>query len=628
MCGIVGYTGHRSALEVLLDGLERLEYRGYDSAGVVVQENGSLQVYKKKGHLAVLKESLNGCSLKAIGGSKLGSAGGSLVNGAATTGIGHTRWATHGKPSDVNAHPHIDCEGRIAVVHNGIIENYLELREWLESEGHVFKSETDTEVLPHLIEHFYKGDLLQAVREMMARVSGSYAIVVMNREEPGRLLAARQDSPMVIGLGERENFVASDIPALLKYTRRTYLLSNGEIADIVPGQIRVYNKGGKTLVKEVHEVKWEAEQAEKGGYEHFMLKEIFEQPEAIRDTLKGRISPDGRSVTLEKELNLTTQEIKSLNKIFMVACGTAYHAGLIGKYFIEKLARIPVEVDIASEFRYREPILGPNALVVVISQSGETADTLAGLREAKARGVRVAAVTNVVGSSVAREADDVMYTRAGPEIAVASTKAYVTQLIAMYLLGIYLARKKGTIDEKIAGELITGIRELPGKAQEILDNAGVVEECARQYAGCENIFFIGRGMDHAVACEGALKLKEISYIHAEAYAAGELKHGTLALVVEGVPVVALATQPALYEKIVSNIKEVNARNASVIALATRGYSDIEKVSNRVIYVPETHPLLAAVPAVIPLQLLAYYAAVARGCDVDKPRNLAKSVTVE
>lgn len=629
MCGIVGYTGHRSALEILLDGLARLEYRGYDSAGVVIQENGHLRVYKKKGHLSVLKEGLNGSgSLKRINVNEGNLAGSNLTDGTAAAGIGHTRWATHGKPSDINAHPHTDCEGRIAVVHNGIIENYLELREWLESEGHVFKSETDTEVLPHLIEHFYKGDLLQAIRKMMARVSGSYAVVVMNREEPGRLVAVRQDSPMVIGLGERENFVASDIPALLKYTRRTYLLDNGEIADITPGQIQVSDREGRNLAKEVHEVKWEAEQAEKGGYEHFMLKEIFEQPEAVRDTLKGRISPDGRSVTLDKELNLTPQQIKELEKIFVVACGTAYHAGLIGKYFIEKVARIPVEVDIASEFRYRQPILGPNTLVVVISQSGETADTLAGLREAKARGVRVVAVTNVVGSSVAREADDVMYTRAGPEIAVASTKAYVTQLIGMYLLGIYLARERGIIDGKTAGELIAEIKKLPDKAQEILDNAGTIEECAREYAGCENIFFIGRGMDYAVACEGALKLKEISYIHAEAYAAGELKHGTLALVVEGVPVVALATQPALYEKMVSNIKEVNARNASVIAVAFQGYRDIEKVSDRVIYVPETHPLLAAVPAVIPLQLLAYYAAVARGCDVDKPRNLAKSVTVE
>lgn len=609
MCGIVGYVGREPAVPILIEGLSKLEYRGYDSAGIVVWEDNRLKLEKKKGRLSVLAEALNGKELTA------------------SCGIGHTRWATHGRPSDINAHPHTDCTGRFAVVHNGIIENYLELKEWLKEQGHKFQSETDTEVLPHLVEHYYQGDLKEAVYRAVKRLEGSYAMVVICRDEPGRLVAARKDSPLVVGLGDGANFLASDIPALLKHTRRTLIIDDGEIVDLTADSVRVSNGTGEPVEKQVFEITWEESQAEKGGYAHFMLKEIFEQPRALRDTLSGRISPENDRVILN-ELNIDAEQLKEINRIYIVACGTAYHAGLVGKHVIESLVKVPVEVDIASEFRYRSPLVGPGSLVIVISQSGETADTLAALREAKRLGARTVAVTNVVGSSVSREADNVIYTWAGPEIAVASTKAYTTQLLCMYLLGLWMTQELGTVSESFIKELLAELRELSVKAENILDNSGVIEQIAVKYAGKENAFFIGRGLDHVVAEEGALKLKEISYIHAEAYAAGELKHGTLALIEEGVPVIALASQEQLFDKMVSNIKEVAARGASVLALAMEGNEEIEKVADHTLYIPSTHPMLAPVLTVIPLQLLAYHVSVARGCDVDKPRNLAKSVTVE
>ncbi len=609
MCGIVGYIGPKEAVSVLVDGLEKLEYRGYDSAGVAIPGEENLEILKKVGKLAVLKDKLNG------------------EEHCANVGIGHTRWATHGRPSDTNAHPHTDCTGQFAVVHNGIIENYLSLREWLESEGHVFRSQTDTEVLPHLIEHFYDGDLLEAVLASVSKLVGSYAMAVVSSKEPDKLVAVRQDSPLVVGLGEGEYFLASDIPALLKHTRFTYILNDGEVAVLEKGGVKVMDLDRKEIRKSIFEVKWAAEQAEKGGYDHFMLKEIHEQPKALRDTLSGRIEADNSRVNLE-EVTITPEEIKGLKKIFITACGTAYHAGLVGKYIIEKLVRLPVEVDIASEFRYRQPIIEPGTLVVIISQSGETADTLAALREAKRQGARIVAVTNVVGSSVAREADDVIYTWAGPEIAVASTKAYTTQLVSMYLLALHLAGLRGTLAPEKISELLAEMKTLDEKTQEILNDSQVIRDFAREIANSDDLFYLGRGLDYSVAMEGSLKLKEISYIHAEAYAAGELKHGTLALIEEDTPVVALVTQETLFEKMVSNIQEVNARGAAVLTLAMEGLRDVEKVSRKVVYIPRTYEVLAPILTVVPLQLLAYHTAVARNCDVDKPRNLAKSVTVE
>lgn len=609
MCGIVGYLGGRQAAPILLEGLRRLEYRGYDSAGVAVIENNAIRLDKKAGKLANLCEKLNGSIPLS------------------TVGIGHTRWATHGRPSDVNAHPHLDCSGRFAVAHNGIIENYISLREWLMSKGHQFRSETDTEVLPHLVEELYSGDLVETMLQVAKKVDGSFAAVALALDEPGRLVAARQDSPLVVGLGEGENFLASDIPALLAHTRRTHILEDGEFAVLTREKVEVLNRGGSRVDKPIFQVKWEAAQAEKEGYAHFMLKEIHEQPRALRETLGGRIAPDGSGVVLN-ELSIPDRQLKDINKIFITACGTAYHAGVVGKYIIENLARLPVEVDIASEFRYRNPLVDDRTLVIVISQSGETADTLAALREARRKGARVVAVTNVVDSSVAREADDVIYTHAGPEIAVASTKAYSTQLICMYLLGLYLAQKRGALKGKETAHIVGELRKLPEKVSAVLENGKSIKDFVRRHAERPSFFFIGRGVDYAVAMEGSLKLKEISYIHAEAYAAGELKHGTLALIEEGVPVVALTTQETLFEKTVSNIKEVKAREATVLALAPHTLDEVEKVADEVIYIPQTHPALTPVLAVVPLQLLAYHMAVARGCDVDQPRNLAKSVTVE
>jgi glucosamine--fructose-6-phosphate aminotransferase (isomerizing) len=609
MCGIVGYVGPKSVVPILLDGLKKLEYRGYDSAGVAVIEKKKILVVKSVGKMVKLEEKL------------------ATYTPEGNIGIGHTRWATHGRPSDINSHPHTDCTGDFALVHNGIIENYLELKEWLESEGHEFVSETDTEVIPHLVEHFYQGNLEATVREIVKKLKGSFALAALCKKETGKIVAARKDSPLVVGLGKGEYFLASDIPATLAYTKDNYIINDGEIVVLTQKGVKVTDFAGKPVSKDVYHVEWDAVAAEKGGYPHFMLKEIYEQPKAIRETFSGRISPDNKQVVL-KELSLTPEEIKELKHIFIVACGTAYHAGMVGKYVIEDLARIPVTVDIASEFRYRNPIINKGDLVIVISQSGETADTLAALRSARKAGAKVLAVTNVVSSSVAREADDVLYTWAGPEIAVASTKAYSTQLIAMFLVGIYFAQTRGTTDEEYIEQLLKGMRELPDQAETILEDMAGMEDFLKKYAECQNTFFLGRGLDYAVAMEGCLKLKEISYMHAEAYAAGELKHGTLALIVDGVPVVALATQMDLYDKMVSNIKEVKARDAQVIGITFKGNNELKKVVDHVVYIPKTDRILAPVLTVIPLQLLAYHIAVARGCDVDKPRNLAKSVTVE
>ena len=609
MCGIVGYVGDRQAAEFLLDGLSKLEYRGYDSAGIAVYDNGSVRVEKSVGRLSALRD-------KIKGNVPVGN-----------IGIGHTRWATHGRPSDVNAHPHVDCHNDFAIVHNGIIENYLSLKEELIEKGHVFKSETDTEVVVHLLEEVYNGDFVVAVREVLRRIEGSYALVFMSRKHPDMLVCTKQDNPLIIGLGEGENYIASDIPAIISRTRRTYIMGDGELAVIRKDGIEITDRKGDPVSKKVFEVTWNAEAAEKGGYEHFMLKEIHEQPKAVRDTMSQRITSDKKSISFE-ELSWTPEYLNSFNKIYIVACGTAYHAGLVGKYYIEKMARVMVEVDVASEFRYRDPIVDDKTLLIVVSQSGETSDTLAALKESKRRGAKTLAVTNVVGSSIAREADQVVYTWAGPEIAVASTKAYTTQLVLFFMLALYMTEIKGMITPKRTAELVEHLQEIPSQISEILSDVDPIKTFAKQYGFNEDVFYIGRGLDYSVSLEGALKLKEISYIHAEAYAAGELKHGTLALIVEGVPVIALATQRNVYEKTLSNIKEVKARDAVVIGIAAEGDTELKKYVDHVMHVPASDEFIMPILSVIPLQLLAYYAAITRGCDVDKPRNLAKSVTVE
>ncbi|KGK84152.1 glutamine--fructose-6-phosphate aminotransferase [Desulfosporosinus sp. HMP52] len=607
MCGIVGYIGKRVAIPILVDGLKKLEYRGYDSAGVAVLDCEKIVVSKSVGKLVALEGELG------------------QDYSQASIGIGHTRWATHGRPSQLNAHPHCDCKQDFVVVHNGIIENYLELKDKLIEKGHKFASETDTEVLAHLLEDYFEGDLEGAMRKVLKTIRGSFAMVALRRQEPDKLVAARKDSPMVVGLGDGEFFIASDITAILNYTRKVYILDDGEMVVITEEGVKVTDFEGNSRTKEVYDVKWDAVAAEKGGYEHFMLKEIHEQPKALRDTVLGRLEEE--RVVLQ-EVDLTLDELAQINKVYIVACGTAWHAGLVGKTLIERWARLPVEVDIASEFRYRSPLVDEHTLVVVVSQSGETADTLAALREAKNRGARVVAVTNVVGSTVSREAHDVIFTWAGPEIAVASTKAYTTQLEGMVLLGLYLAQVKGSLPSEKIGEIIEALKKIPAQVQELLDQEGLIKELAKSFAKVENTFFIGRSLDWAVAMEGSLKLKEISYIHAEAYAAGELKHGTLALITEETPVIALATQRDVYEKTISNVKEVKARDAKVIGLTYEGNTSMAKSVDHVIYIPETLDELSPMLTVIPLQLLSYYVSVARGCDVDKPRNLAKSVTVE
>lgn len=606
MCGIMGCIGtNRNATAVILDGLSKLEYRGYDSAGICTLQDNGLCIQKKKGRLADLTESIRELPVSSIG-------------------IGHTRWATHGVPSDNNAHPHSDCSGRIAVVHNGIIENYAGLRKDLILEGHDFVSETDTEVVVHLLEHYYNGSLEEAVRKTLADLQGSFALAIMCQDEPDKLVAVKKDSPLIIGLGEGENYVASDIPAILGRTSQVYIMEDNELAVVTSGEVKITDLEGRPINKEVFTVTWDAVAAEKGGYEHFMLKEIHEQPEAVRRTLRGRIK-DGRVDLSDLELENLFQGI---NKIYIVACGTAFHAGMVGRLAIEKMAHIPVETDIASEFRYRDIIWQPDQLMIVISQSGETADTLAALRHAKRNGVKVLAVTNVVGSSVAREADKVIYTHAGPEIAVASTKAYTTQLVIMYLLALYLAQERGTVSPDDLKKLGSELAKMDQVLETVLEQEEKIKTLATRYTNVQDTFFLGRGFDYAVAMEGALKLKEISYIHAEAYAAGELKHGPLALISEGVPVLTVISQDHLVDKSMSNIKEVKARGAVVIAICKENLQEDCQECDEQILIPNVDSLLAPVAAVVPLQIFAYYMAVLRGADVDKPRNLAKSVTVE
>lgn len=610
MCGIVGYIGFNQASDFLLDGMAKLEYRGYDSAGIaIIGPENAIKIQKKVGRLA---------NLEAIVKADPNEG---------TVGIGHTRWATHGRPSDMNAHPHASEDGKFAVVHNGIIENYMPLKEELIEKGYHFKSETDTEVVAHLLEDMYDGDFVSTVRRMLDRVDGAYALEIICADEPDKIICTKKENPLVIGLGKGENFVASDIPAIINYTRDTYILNDGELAIVTRDNVSVFDRAGHAIDKEVFHVSWNAEAAEKGGYEHFMLKEIHDQPKAVRDTFGTHISEDGKTVIFD-ELNWTADDVAAFNKILIVACGTAYHAGLVTKQYIENLARIPVNVEIASEYRYSNPLTDDKTLCIVISQSGETSDTLAALKEAKRHGAKSLAITNVVGSSISREADNTVYTWAGPEISVASTKAYTTQLVAGLLFAVYLGQLNGKMDPALGGEILCGVKSLPTLIHEIFEVDEDMKAFAKHYGFKSDAFFLGRAIDYAVAMEGALKLKEISYIHAEAYAGGELKHGTLALIEEGVPVIALATQEDVYDKMISNIREVKAREAVVIGIGMKGDDELSKHVDHTIYVPRANKFIAPILAVVPLQLLAYYAAITRGADVDKPRNLAKSVTVE
>lgn len=608
MCGIVGFVGKKEASNVLVEGLSKLEYRGYDSAGVAIIDNGKINVKKYKGRLKNLEDKLNEEPLRG------------------TIGIGHTRWATHGEPSDVNSHPHNNGQATISVVHNGIIENYIKLREWLGKKGYEFFSETDTEVIPNLIDYYYNGDLFEAVTKTVNKLEGSYAIGVISSNEPDKLIAVRKDSPLIVGVGAEEYFIASDIPAILNHTRDIYLLEDKEFVVITKDGVELKTEDGEKIEKEIYHVTWDAVSAEKGGYEDFMLKEIHEQPKAIKDTLSSRVIKD-EAINIDN-INFTKEDLENFDRIFIVACGTAYNSGLVGKVAIEKLAKIPVEVDIASEFRYRDPLITEKSLLIVVSQSGETADTLAVLRDAKRVGARVLAVTNVVGSSVSREADDVIYTWAGPEIAVASTKAYETQLIAMYILALYFAEKKGSMAKEEINDIKDELALIADKVTSILSNKEQLQRFASKNYMHKDMFFLGRGVDYAVAIEGSLKLKEISYIHSEAYAGGELKHGTIALIEEGTAVVALLTEDKLKEKMISNVREVITRGAKVLAIAYEGDKDAEQVADEVVYIPRTLDILSPILSVVPLQLIAYYVAKEKGCDVDKPRNLAKSVTVE
>lgn len=609
MCGIVGYVGENRAKEKIIDGLKRLEYRGYDSAGIALPIDGKIQIRKHVGEIKNLEKIISEPDFDS------------------SLGIGHTRWATHGAPSDVNSHPHANEDNSIAIVHNGIIENYQEIKEWLVKEyGIKFKSETDSEVIAHLIGIYYDGNLLEAVNKAVEQMKGAYAVCAIAAAEPDKIVAVRKDAPLVAGIGEGFNFIASDIPALLKYVRKVYLIENNETVVLTKDDIKIYNEEGKAVKREVFHVTWDADAAEKEGYEHFMLKEIYEQPKGINETLIRRINDDGK-VNLDG-ISMTKEDIENFDKVYIVACGTAYHAGLVGKLVIEKMARVPVEVDIASEFRYRDPFVDDKTLFIAISQSGETLDTLAALREAKRKGARILSVVNVVGSSVARESDDVFYTWAGPEIAVASTKAYTTQLICMYLIGLYMGRTKGTIDKDYYDKVLGELKLLPEKTEKLLSQEKKIAKLAKKYHRREQVFFIGRGLDSGVSYEGSLKLKEISYINSFAIAAGELKHGTIALMEEETLVFALATQDFLYEKMISNIEEIKARGARVIGLAKEGKTEIEQVADEVIYIPDCIDEVSPVLAVIPLQIFAYYVAKERGCNIDKPKNLAKSVTVE
>ena len=607
MCGIVGYVGRGNAKEIIIDGLKKLEYRGYDSAGIAVVQNGQILLKKHVGGIANLEN--------LIGDDPMTSG----------TGIGHTRWATHGAPSDINAHPHCNEAGNISVVHNGIIENYQELKEMLKAKGVEFKSETDTEVVAHLYEDLYDGDMISTTRKLLGMIRGAYALGIMCSEHPDTLVAVRKGSPLLVGLGKGENYIASDIPALLEYTRDYYLLDEHEIAVLKSDGVTLFDIDGNEIKKEIYHVTWDIAAAEKGGYDYFMMKEIMEQPEVLNKTIQPRLTET--DIKLD-EISLTEEEIKNCGRIHIVACGTAMHAGIVGRYVMEEVARIPVEVDIASEFRYRNPILNKGELCIIISQSGETADTLAALREAKRQGLKVISIVNVVGSSIARESDDVIYTWAGPEIAVASTKGYTTQVSILYLIALHFAKVRGTMTEAAFQAAVKELHELPARAEEVLKVDARIAEIAKKYANRENAFIIGRGLDYAVAMEASLKLKEISYIHSESYAAGELKHGTISLIEDGTLVIAIAMQESLLEKTVSNVKEVKARGAKVLAIAMEGNTAIEDVADDVIYLPECNSLFTSSYGVLPMQLFAYYVAVERGCDVDKPRNLAKSVTVE
>lgn len=608
MCGIVGYIGNEQAAPILLDGLAKLEYRGYDSAGIAVYDGTKVATLKSKGRLKVLSElSHDGATLPG------------------TVGIGHTRWATHGSPSDVNAHPHFNKEESIVVVHNGIIENYLKLKKKLEKKGYEFISETDTEVIAHLLDYYYKGNPLEAITKIMHRMEGSYAFGIIFKDHPEELYAVRKDSPLIVGHTENGNIIASDVPAVLKYTRDVYFIENEEIVRMTDSTMEFFTVDEEPIEKESTRIDWDINAAEKGGFEHFMLKEMYEQPKAILDTFSPRIKGD--DIVIE-ELKMSDDEIRAIKKIMIVACGSANHTGMTSKYIFEGLARIPVEVDLASEFRYRNPILEEGTLVIVVSQSGETADSLAALREAQARGAKVLGIVNVVGSSIAREADNVMYTWAGPEIAVATTKAYSSQLIALYLLAMKFAHARGTLDDAGLKEMLEDLQKLPEQVELLLNNKNKIQKFANRYLAAKDVFFIGRGIDYAISMEGSLKLKEISYIHSEAYAAGELKHGTISLIEEGTLVAAVLTQEDLYKKMISNMEEVRTRGAFVMAVTNEGNTDVERVADYVIYIPETNRYFANSLAIIPLQLFGYYVSVGRGCDVDKPRNLAKSVTVE
>jgi len=607
MCGIVGYIGAKQAQDVLINGLSRLEYRGYDSAGIATLENDIIRIEKKKGRLINLEDALEKAPLSG------------------QVGIGHTRWATHGVPSDANAHPHSSVNQEIAVVHNGIIENYMALKNELKDRGHVFVSDTDTEVVAHLLNELYTGDIVKTIQMAMQQLKGSYALGVLCANEPDKIVAVRKDSPLIVGLGDGENFIASDIPAILNYTREVYLLDNGEIAVLTADTIQVMNSDGEIIEKEIFAVDWDPGDAEKGGYDHFMLKEMVEQPKAMMETLMGRCCESG--VTFAG-LKLNTEMMKNINRIQIVACGTAYHAGMVGKYYFEKFARISVETEAASEYRYKDPIVDKNTLLIVISQSGETADTLAAIRLAKERGAWVLAVTNVVGSSIAREADDVIYTNAGPEIAVASTKAYVTQVGCMMMLASFLGELNGKMEKAEGSRICHGLMMTPGLIEKALETQAVIKAFADKNHEIYDLFYMGRGVDLYTSMEGSLKLKEISYIHSEAYAAGELKHGPIALIEDGTIVVAVCTQENVFEKMLSNIKEVKARGAHVLAIVQEGHEDIATEVDEVWVISEMDDDITAIPTIVYLQLLAYYLAVARGCDVDKPKNLAKSVTVE
>ena len=611
MCGIVGYTGRDNARDIIIDGLKKLEYRGYDSAGIALLMDGKINIKKHVGGIENLENLIAGENLYSH------------------TGIGHTRWATHGAPSDINAHPHASEDGRVAIVHNGIIENYVELKEELISHyGVHFKSETDSEVVAHLIGLYMKeSDCLEdAVYKAMGRMRGAYAIVAISADDPDKLVAVRKDAPLIAGLGKGSNFIASDIPALLKYVKEIYLIENGEMVVVTPDSVKIFDENRNPVNREVFHVTWDVDAAEKEGYEHFMLKEIFEQPKGISETINRRLDENGM-IKLDG-ISLTREDLDRFSKIYIVACGTAYHAGLVGKTIIEKFAKIPVEVDVASEFRYRDPLVDENTLFIAISQSGETLDTLAALREAKRKGARILSVVNVVGSSVARESDDVFYTWAGPEIAVASTKAYTTQLTCMYLLGLYMGLERGTITEEFYRDFIGELSVIPEKLEGYLKKTGEIEALAKILYNRDQVFFIGRGLDSSIAYEGSLKLKEISYINSFAIAAGELKHGTIALMEPGTLVLALATQDFLYEKMISNIQEIKARGAHVLSIAKEGNRAIETQSNEVIYIPPCRDELTPLLSVVPLQLFSYFVAKERGCNIDKPKNLAKSVTVE